>query len=686
MNLGDAVPPNPARLFGHRQPRHMKLIRRPLSPLVSGLVVAAVLVLHAILAWEATSEKSVTADEILHATAGAYYNRLGDFRLHPENGNLPQRVAALPSTWMHAPLPATQGSRYWATSDVAMIGHEYFYGLGFDHFPLLMAGRALITLFSIGTGLLVFWWTRRLFGLAAGGLAVGLYALDPNILAHAALVTSDTAATFFLLAASGAFWRHLRSPGPGAAALSALTFGLACVAKYSAVLLPPIYLVLVVWHLGLTPRAERYPTLKQSFLSLLGHAASGVMIIWAFYNFRYTAFAPGQPGGAYIYPWEQLLPRLGLVGDLVEYARNWHLLPDAYLYGFAWVVESAKTRAAFLAGEYSITGWTSFFPLSFLWKTPPVLLATLAAGALFVARRWLTQAGQAGRDLTRAAPLVVLFTIYWGFSLTSHLNIGHRHILPIYPVLYILSGGVLAACTIRRLRLPLVAGLLAGQAWTATTIHPDYLAYFNPLAGGPANGWRLLSDSSVDWGQDLPGLAAWLRSHNAPPQEVPLHLSYFGSGEPDYYGIKAARLPFVNGFRQPPGWCELSPGLYAISATMLQQVYSSVRGDWTLAHEKEYQDLRRVEPQLREFYTEPARRRELLSIYSAVQWERAGQRYELLRFARLCAYLRACHPEAVIGHSIFIYRLSKEDLDRSLRRSYSEWLDAIAHAEQARAQ
>ena len=142
----------------------------------------------------------------------------------------------------------------------------------------------------------------------------------------------------------------------------------------------------------------------------------------------------------------------------------------------------------------------------------------------------------------------------------------------------------------------------------------------------------------------------------------------------------------MNGFRQPPRWCDLHPGLYAISATMLQQVYSDVRGEWTLAHEKEYQDLRRVEPQFREYYTEPARRRELLAIYPAAQWERAGQRYNLLRFARLCAYLRACHPEAVIGHSIFIYRLSQEELDRSLQRSYSDWLDAIAHAGQTTTQ
>src|SRR5439155_13724202 len=134
--------------------------------------------------------------------------------------------------------------------------------------------------------------------------------------------------------------------------------------------------------------------------------------------------------------------------------------------------------------------------------------------------------------LSRAAPLLVLLGVYWAAALVSHLNIGHRHLLPIYPPLFILAGGALP-----RLRVPLAAlavaeGLLA---W------PHYLAYFNPIAGGARNGYRHLVDSSLDWGQDLPGLQ---RHH-------PAYLAYFGTGSPRYYGIVASLLPSFIGV--PPG-------------------------------------------------------------------------------------------------------------------------------------
>jgi 4-amino-4-deoxy-L-arabinose transferase-like glycosyltransferase len=644
------------------------------SPWLIGAAVAALLLLHAGLAVWSVREKSVTADEILHVTGGYFYDRLGDFRLHPENGNLPQRWAALPAVVGGAPAPELAHNPYWAKADAPMIGYAFFYQTGHDHFPMLMQARVLVTVFSLGTGLLVFGWCRRLFGTGAGFFALGLYLLDPNVLAHAALATSDAAATFFLLAACGAFWRHLRAPDLPSGALSALTFGLACVAKYSAVLLLPVFLLLLAWRIAGEEPAARRRWWRLAPLTLAGQAAGALLVIWAFYGFRFSGFAAGQETtGHYLVPWEDMIPRLGLIGWVIDLCRHWHLLPEAFLYGFSWVAESAKTRAAFLAGEYSITGWVRFFPLAFLWKSTLPLLAAVVGGLFWLLRLGLAAPRRLLASATTVAPLLVFFAVYWAFSLTSHLNIGHRHILPTYPVLYILLGGLAALPASRRLRAGFAALLLGGQALACVAVHPHYLAYFNPLAGGPANGWRLLEDSSLDWGQDLPGLAQWLRAHPPGPGEK-TYLSYFGSGSPEYYGIAAERLPYVNGFRQARTWCDLHAGLYAISTTMLQQVYSPVRGEWTVALEKEYQDLRKVEPQLREYFLDPTQRPRLVAYAPAVQWERAGGRYDWLRFARLCACLRPRRPAAVIGYSIHVYRLSEADLDRMLNRSYSEWV------------
>jgi 4-amino-4-deoxy-L-arabinose transferase-like glycosyltransferase len=654
--------------------------RRPDRP--NRLVPAAVAVLlaiHAALALWAVSGESVTHDELLHVTGGYFYDKFGDYRIQPENGNLPQRLAALPAVLMGAPPPKLEDNIYWQTSDASVVGHQFFYETGHDHWPMLMAGRCVMMVFSLGTGLLVFGWARRLFGDAAGMFALTLYVFDPNVLANAPLATSDSAAVFFLLASCTAFWAHLHKPKAGNAALSAVTFGLACVAKYSAAFLLPMFVLLLAWRIAREVPPQRRRWLWLAPLTLAAHAAAAVFIIWAFFGFRYSGFGPGVPAAAhYIVPWEGVLPYIGLHGKVVEFCRSWHLLPEAFLYGYSWVVQSAQLRASFLAGEYGLYGWVSFFPLAFWWKTPVALLVGLVAGGAVLARRGKGAAGRWRGELTAVAPLLVLFAVYWAFSITSKLNIGHRHILPTYPTLFILVGGLAAPGVFAGWRRGAVVGsLVAGLLIANARVAPHYLAFFNVFAGGPANGHRLLVDSSLDWGQDLPGLAEWLRAHNRGPGAVPVFLSYFGSGEPDYYGIQATRLPFVNGFKQAPRWSEPKGGLYCVGATMLQEVYSPVRGGFTLGHEKEYQERRRAVPVFNAYWHDPAARENLLKQFTTKQLDATWARYDWLRFARLATYLRVKPPEAVIGYSIFVFRLTDDEVNRVLNGRYSDWLAAV---------
>ena len=139
-----------------------------------------------------------------------------------------------------------------------------------------------------------------------------------------------------------------------------------------------------------------------------------------------------------------------------------------------------------------------------------------------------------------------------------------------------------------------VTAALAASAVEAMWMWPDYLAYFNVLAGGPRNGYRHLVDSSLDWGQDLPGLKHWLDDHpedSRDPKRV--YLSYFGMASPDYYGIEAQRLLSFFPRWTPHVPVGLTGGLYAISASMLQSVYMiNFPGRWNAEYEKRYQDLR----------------------------------------------------------------------------------------------
>ena len=659
-----------------------------------GLVTLALLLAfgHAALAIYADRDKSTTSDEIAHVTGGFTFNHWQDYRLHPENGLLPQRWQALPLSLGRTPAYPALDSPEWRESSLWWLGHNFFYELGNDHVRMLGQARAMNSLFGAATILLVFGWAWRLWGSAGAVISATLGAFCPTMLAHSGLATSDMAAAFFLLASTGAYWRHLHDDRRRWWLLSAATFGLACVAKYTAVLLLPIFGLLLLLRAGnprplvlasrtlASPRARFFGLT----LSLLTHGMAAILSIWAFCGFRYSAFNPQLPAGAFSLPWAFVLNFGGIKAEIIELCRTMHLLPEGWLYGLTFVLKHAEARGAFLDGDYSIFGWVSFFPKAFLYKTPPSLLAAVAGAAVLASLRWPHAAvGRARVWLYRTAPLLVLFTVYWVFSLTSHLNIGHRHILPTYPVLYIFCGllGWSALRATRRARagglaaIVAIAGLLGWHLKIATGIFPHYLAYFSPIAGGPTEGYRHLVDSSLDWGQDLAGLAKWLETGRRPGETI--HLAYFGTSEPDYYRIKATRLPSLNGIPKVPAWYAPSGGLYCVSATMLQHVYSPYRGPWTSEREKSYQEGRAKEPLFREYLNNPAVRAELQQLGQAEAFEKTWINYDALRFARLCHYLRARPPEAMIGYSILIYRLSDDEVAAVLYRRSSDLLGAI---------
>jgi hypothetical protein len=214
-------------------------------------------------------------------------------------------------------------------------------------------------------------------------------------------------------------------------------------------------------------------------------------------------------------------------------------------------------------GELSDHGFPQYFLMTFLLKTPvPLLLLTLLALARL---RWPEARGS-------AAFLWLVVAVYASFTATRGLQIGHRHLLPVYPFLFVLAGE--AAARLAAWRRPAGAVLVAllGLWYSGGTLrtHPHHLAYFNEMAGGPANGWRLLVDSNLDWGQDLGRLAEWMRTHDVPR----LKLSYFGSADPAYFGIDCQALPGNTSPRAAHVTREIAPGdILAVSVTNLQGVY-----------------------------------------------------------------------------------------------------------------
>jgi hypothetical protein len=250
------------------------------------------------------------------------------------------------------------------------------------------------------------------------------------------------------------------------------------------------------------------------------------------------------------------------------------------------------------------------------------------------------------------------------------------------------TSGIATSCRSIRCCSSRAAGWVAGsisgarspRAWhvgESFRTRPHHLAYFNAIIGGSDQGWRHLVDSSLDWGQDLPALKTWLDRH-APGEKV-FH-AYFGTGSAAYEGIRAVELPRMPDFHFPRPWHALDAGVYAVSASMLQHVYSNYRGPWTIENENQFQSLRKLEPTLLAYYWNPAQRAALDRERPADQWIALWKTYEALRFARLCHYLRVRRPDAIVAHTVLIHRLSAAEITAATGAGVREWQSAIEQA------
>jgi hypothetical protein len=273
------------------------------------------------------------------------------------------------------------------------------------------------------------------------------------------------------------------------------------------------------------------------------------------------------------------------------------------------------------------------------------------------------------RFVRRTAPLWVLLAVYWTTAIASDINIGHRHLLPTYPAMFILAGAAGQWFTRRWWRkLPGIAAAaaLVFVVIESLWIHPHYLAYFNVLASGPRHGYRHMVDSSVDWGQSLESLARHLEKQGlASPGGDPVYLSYFGSAWPPAHGLTALHpLPGFGTDWYPQGEPQpLKPGLYCISASRLVTVNQQYFGPWCLAYEKEYQRLLALV--LKYTNAGEAERQALLSEHSPGEWQQAFDGFQEARFARLVSMLRHRNPQGMVGYSILLYVLGPDDVSRA---------------------
>lgn len=656
------------------------------------LLVVLALLLYWLMAASVSRRVGVTADEVVHLTAGYSYWKFNDYRLQPENGTLPMRLAALPLLGLDLKFPPLDDPR-WVNSKVNQAGSVFFYELGNPLDAMLQRARAMIALFGVLTCWLTWRWARGLFGRRAGAVALTLAIFCPALLAQGGLVTSDMAFTACALAALSAVWLLLHRATWLRLLAAIVACGACFLSKMSGSLIVPI--IGLLWLLRcLRPAAypvafgpvrwlrRRGAVAATTFALLVVTAAGSLALVWANYGFRYEGPNRARSAfGDYYFSWDVLLDRQELpwsdasalapfapprqpphataMTRVIEGLRERHLLPEAYLWGLAHTYKFSRERPAYFWGQYGKTGWPLFFPAAFLLKTTlPALLLFLAGVAAILGLRRRRPGALPPRDWRlpralayRAAPLVLFALIYWVMAIRMTLNLGHRHIVPVYPAFYIFAAAAALWLTVRASRLVGAALLLALAAHAADSwaARPFYLAYFQPLVGGPWRASHYFVESSLDWGQGLPDLQRWIAARRAAGDREPVFLSYFGADSARGRGLDVTRFGDEMNDSGPRVFpAHLRGGWYVISATWFRRTSLATRNLWGEREEKLYQQL-------------------LAKLASPGAYRaQDAMDLETLQYSRLCHWLGDRRPLAVIADSLFVFHLPEADVRAAL--------------------
>jgi hypothetical protein len=531
-------------------------------------------------------QQSLSWDEGDHIFAGYMSWKNSDFGINPEHPPLVKALAAIPLLPMHLKAPDSRANTFFkdeAYSD----GRDFIFGNGGEAEAdrIIFRARMAAASLSLLLGLLVFLAAREMFGDGAALFALALMVFEPNMIAHGAYVTTDMGITCFTFASIYALYRYVKAPSISGLIVLGLATGLALASKHSGVLLLPFGLALIFTEI-LWPSPEQQTNKTKAALRLTGAflAAStiAILVLWAFYGFRYAA----RPGGMPLNPSlaEYAGGLKGTERHLYLTLAHWHILPESYLYGMVDVRLISDSFSTYIFGKVYATGVWFYFPAAFIIKSTAPFMGLLLLAGFAIATGKL----RARREIFFLTVPPILYLL---IATGTGLNIGARHILPMYPFLAVLIGGAALALAHRDRRWAYVVGLLlAWHAVSSARAFPNYLAYSNEFWGGPANTYKYLTDSNTDWGQQLKAVKKYLDNRGVKDcwfayfVEPSIHFSA--------YGIPCKPLPTADS-----GWTDYQIDTpQTITGTLLISAGTLTGYEWGSNVLNPYQDFQKLKP------------------------------------------------------------------------------------------
>src|SRR3989344_160965 len=576
------------------------------SKFIAGIIIVSATVLAIASVWN----DSPVVDEIPHIGAGYSYVVQNSYQFNPEHPPLAKDLAGLALLTLNLNQSAFSKnySANWPTDVNGQwnFGRAFIFNSGNDAVTLIRVAKLPMLLFFIISGWLIFIWTRKIYGSThsinsgqastsavssvlngspqvgsrAGLLALFLFSFTPTIITHSRLVTTDMAAPFGIVLSTYFFVRYLQGQTKQNFWLAGITFGIAELTKFSTFLLIPYFILVgIVWGYAYHQRIRSM--LLGAWKSILVIVIGFIFIVGPVYQLHLLGYSgEKQQADAKI-----ILSTYGnrLFADPIIWASDKPILRPFAQYGLGLLMVFQRNvggNQTYFLGQLYQQGVKSYFPIVYFIKEPlPFwgLFAIAIIGFLIYARPRERALHEWLKNHFAEVVLFLWIFIYWAFSINANVNIGIRHLIPVYGFTYILLAGQLALIyeKIKAKKLYLIGvGLMCAWFLAETIIvFPYYLTYFNQVAGGPVGGHRYVVDSNLDCGQDLKRLASWVNANHI--QKI--SLDYFGWSDQLYY--LSSKFYWVSGEKYATKDQFLSDnpvgGYLAISATFYTESQAS---------------------------------------------------------------------------------------------------------------
>ena len=573
---------------------------------------------------KSASYESATMDELVHIPAGYSYIIKQDIRLNPEHPPLLKDLSGLFLLPLKPDFPDKEDSFLKKINGEWELGPQFFYQNKNNPDQILFFARLAPIFLSLVFLFLLFKITRENFGKQTAFLSFFLFAFSPTILAHSRYVATDMAAAFAFFISVFYFLKFLKEPSKKNLFIVGIIFGISQLSKFSLLFLIPFFILIAfLWSLTFFSKNNLSfffkKTFKYLFFTFFVFLIGYIFVVWPIYKFH-TLNYPASPKTEQekqniIYSkdcaklekntsasqYRDIFCQLkntefkNFARPLAKISENSILRPySEYIFGALLAKDRVnKGGKNYFLGKVSSQSHLGYFPTLYFIKEP-LALHILAFLALFFffsnyfdkKKKILLEKKSFQKRLKENFSQISIFlfiALYLLLSMLGNLNIGIRHILPIYPFIFILISLAISKWLselpsfefsqspdmIKKLfsfygqkiiRYFMIALLLLWYMLSSLSVYPNFLTYFNEVIGGPTQGYKYVSDSNLDWGQSLKELAKFAEKNNIKK----LQLDYFGGGSPEYY-LKEKYIPYKSYMGKPKGWFAVSAQLFTLA-------------------------------------------------------------------------------------------------------------------------